>query len=113
MDKETREMFELVLDKLEGMEKRQEDMGKRQEDMGKRQEDMGKRQEGMGKRQESMEKRLESMEKRQDEIFEVVKAIEHSNNTHKAEIDNLTYRIVHVEGTVNGVAEFIQGRKAQ
>ena len=36
------------------------------------------------------------MEKRQDEIFEVVKAIEHSNNTHKAEIDNLTYRIVHV-----------------
>lgn len=71
MDKETREMFELVLDKLEGMEKRQ------------------------------------------DEIFEVAKAIEHSNNARKAEIDNLTHRIAHVEGTVNGVAEFIQKRKAQ
>ena len=71
MDKETREMFELVLDKLE------------------------------------------SMEKRQDEIFGVVKAIEHSNNAHKAEIDNLTHRVAHVEGTVTGVAEFIQKRRAQ
>ncbi len=85
MDKETREMFGLVLDKLEGIEKKQE----------------------------GMEKRQESMEKRQDEIFEVVKAIEHSNNARKAEIDNLTHRIAHVEGTVNGVAEFIQKRKAQ
>lgn len=92
MDKETREMFGLVLDKLEGMEKKQE---------------------GMEKSLESMRKRQENMEKRQDEIFEVVKAIEHSNNSRKAETDNLTHRIAHVEGTVNGVAEFIQERRAQ
>ena len=66
----------------------------------------------MEKRQESMEKRLESMEKRQDEIFEVVKAIEHSNSIHKAEMDNLTYKVAYVEGTVDGVGEFIQERKA-
>lgn len=33
-------------------------------------------------------------ETKQDEMFEVVKAIERSNNTRKAEIDNLNYKVV-------------------
>ncbi|MBK5242248.1 hypothetical protein [Clostridium sp.] len=37
------------------------------------------------------------------EIFSVVNAIEHSNTTHKAEIDNITYKIVHTEGTINKI----------
>lgn len=59
-----------------------------------------------------MEKRQESMEKRQDEIFSVVKAIEHSNNTRKAEIDNITYEIAHTEGTINKIGDIITDRKA-
>ena len=42
-----------------------------------------------------------SMEIRQDEIYSVVKAIEHSNATHKAEIDNITHKLAHTEGTIN------------
>jgi uncharacterized protein YegJ (DUF2314 family) len=77
MDKETKQMFELILQKLEKIDNRQE-----------------------------------NMEKRQDEIFSVVKAIEHSNNTHKAEIDNLTYKIAHTEGTINKIGDIIIERKA-
>lgn len=77
MDNETKQMFELIIKKLDNMEKRQE-----------------------------------NMEKRQDEIFSVVKAIEHSNNIHKAEIDNLTYKIAHTEGTINNIGDIIIERKA-
>ena len=48
-----------------------------------------------------------SMEIRQDEIYSVVKAIEHSNATHKAEIDNITHKLAHTEGTINKVANVI------
>ncbi|MBV7273910.1 M domain protein [Clostridium sp. PL3] len=77
MDKETKQMFELILKKLDNMEKIQGDM-----------------------------------EKRQDEIYSVVKSIEHSNNVRKAEIDNLTYKVAHVEGTINGVGELIEKRRS-
>ncbi len=60
--------------------------------------------------QESMKKSLKSMERRQDEIFDVVKSIEHSNNTRKAEIDNLTHKVAHIEGTMSAVGELIQKR---
>lgn len=61
MEKETKQMFELILQKLGSMEKRQEAMEKSQE--------------AMIKSQEAMERRQEAMERRQDEIFTVVKAI--------------------------------------
>ncbi len=77
MDKEAKQMFELILSKLDNIEKKQE-----------------------------------SMEKRQDEIFDVVKAIEHSNNIKTAEIDNLKYKVAHVEGTINGIGNFIEKRRA-
>ncbi|AWI03131.1 hypothetical protein [Clostridium drakei] len=77
MDKETKQMFELILQKLNNMEKRQE-----------------------------------NMEIRQDEIYSVVKSIEHSNNVRKAEIDNLIYKVAHVEGTINGVGELIEKRRS-
>jgi len=76
LDKETKQMFELILQKLD-----------------------------------SMEKKHDNMEKRQDEIYSVVKAIEHSSNVRKAEIDNLTYKVAHVEGTINGIGELIQDRR--
>ena len=61
----------------------------------------------------NLEKGQRDLERRQDEIFQVVKAIEHSNTTRKAELDNLTHKVAYVEGTLNGVGEFLQNRKAQ
>ncbi|MBU3179446.1 M domain protein [Clostridium estertheticum] len=53
-----------------------------------------------------------NMEIRQDEIFSVVKAIEHSNTTHKAEIDNITFKIAHTEGTINNIGNVINESRA-
>jgi hypothetical protein len=84
MDKETMQMLQLIIGKLENIETR------------------------IG----NIETRMEKMESRQNEMFEVVKAIEHSNNTHKAEIDQLIYKTPHIEATINGVGEFIIKQKA-
>lgn len=91
MDNETKQMFELIIKKLDNIEKQQENMGSRLE---------------------NVEKQQESMDRHQNEIFSVVKAIEHSNNIHKAEIDNLTYKIAHTEGTINNIGDIIIERKA-
>ena len=53
-----------------------------------------------------------NMEIRQDEIFSIVKAIEHSNTTHKAEIDNITYKVAHTEGTINKIGNVIIENRA-
>lgn len=111
MDKETKQMFELILSKLDNMEKRQESMETKLHSMEKTQESMETKLHSMEKRQESMEVKLHSMETRQGEIFEVVKAIEHSNNAKTAEIDNLKYKVAHVEGTINGIGNFIEERR--
>jgi len=91
MDTEIKQMFELILQKLDSIDKRQD---------------------RMEERFDSMDKRLDGMGKRQDEIFSVVKSIEHSNNVRKAEIDNLTHKVAHVEGTISGIGEFIESRRA-
>ena len=65
MDKETKQMFELVLNKLD------------------------------------------SLDKRQNEIYSIVRSIEHSNNTHKAEIDNLNHKVAHNEGIINKIGDVI------
>lgn len=85
MDNETKQILNLILDKLVSVETR------------------------IG----GLETRIGIIETKQDEMFEVVKAIEHSNNTRKAEIDNLNYKVANVEGTINGVGEFIQKGKVQ
>lgn len=112
MDNETKQMFELIIKKLDNVEKLQETMGNRMENMDSRMESIEIQQKKMVSRLENMEKQQESMGRRQDEIFSVVKAIEHSNNIHKAEIDNLTYKIAHTEGTINNIGDIIIERKA-
>ena len=56
--------------------------------------------------------KLDGLESRQDEIYLVVKAIEHSNQVHGAEIDNLKFKVSHMEGTINAVGDVITTRKA-
>lgn len=65
MDNETKKMFEMLMKKLDTIEENQKEMKQSQK----------------------------NIEIRQDEIFSVVKAIEHSNNTHKAEIDSINCKV--------------------
>lgn len=59
-----------------------------------------------------IESRLDRLESRQDEIYLVVKAIEHNNEVHGAEINNLQYTVHYIEGTFNGIGDVIITRKA-
>lgn len=72
MDKETKQMFELMLNKLD-----------------------------------EVNKRLDIMDTRQNEIYSMARSIEHSNNTHKAEIDNLNHKVAHNEGIINKIGDVI------
>ncbi|MBU3109452.1 M domain protein [Clostridium gasigenes] len=61
---------------------------------------------------DNIEEGQKNMEIRQNEIFSVVKAIEHSNTTHKAEIDNIIYKVAHTEGTINKIGNIINESRA-
>ena len=98
MDKETQKMFEMLMGKLDNIETSQKGMDKRLN--------------GMDKKLNGMDERQKDMEIRQDEIFSVVKAIELSNTTHKAEIDNITYKVAHTEGTINKIGNVINESRA-
>jgi hypothetical protein len=52
-------------------------------------------------------KKLSSMEKRQDEIYQVVRAIEHSNNAGRAELDEHNFRLAKNEGTLKKIGKVI------
>jgi len=56
--------------------------------------------------------KLDGLESRQDEIYLVVKAIEHNNLVNGAEIDNLKFKVSHMDGTINAVGNVITTRKA-
>lgn len=56
---------------------------------------------------QAISNRLHSMEIRQDEIYQVVRAIEHSNNVGKAELDEHNIRLAKNEGTLRKIAKVI------
>ncbi|KOA20597.1 hypothetical protein CLHOM_07390 [Clostridium homopropionicum DSM 5847] len=121
MDKETKQIFEIILNKLDTIEKNQDGMQKDMYSMQKNIDSMQKAQNNMQKSidatessidrmqvaQNSIIKRQELMEIRQDEIFELVKAIEHSNKVKTAEIDNLNLKVARIEGIITGIDELI------
>ena len=84
MENETKNMFEMLMKKLDAIQESQK----------------------------SMDERQKNMKIRQEEIFSVVSAIEHSNTTHKAEIDNITYKVAHTEGTINKNGNVINESRA-
>ena len=55
-------------------------------------------QKNMEARLSSVEVQLTNVEVRQDEVYQIVKAIEHSNQVRKAELDNHEYKIAKLEG---------------
>ena len=66
MDKETKDMFNLILQKLDGMDKRFDAMDVRLDGMDKRFDAMGVRLDGMDKRFDAMDERLDIMDEKID-----------------------------------------------
>ncbi len=58
-------------------------------------------------RVDRLEERQIVMEKRQNEIYQVVRAIEHSNEIGKSEIDEQRYKVSKHEGTFKKIAKVI------
>ncbi|MHB8074773.1 M domain protein [Desulfosporosinus fructosivorans] len=56
--------------------------------------------------------KLNDMESRQNEIYQAVKAIEHANQVHRAEIDNVKVRADYLEGTFNNIGKVLNTRKS-
>jgi len=56
--------------------------------------------------------KLNNMESKQNEIYQVVKAIEHANQVHRAEIDNVKVRADYLEGTFNNIGKVLNTRKS-
>lgn len=67
--------------------------------------DIKQRQINMEIDQKNMKIDQKNMEARQDEIFQVVKAIEHSNQVGKAELDKHEFRIAKMEGKFKKVGK--------
>ncbi|HIV90244.1 MAG TPA: hypothetical protein H9744_00950 [Candidatus Eisenbergiella stercoravium] len=66
MDKETKDMFNLILQKLDGMDKRFDAMDVRLDGMDKRFDAMDARLDGMDKRFDAMDERLDIMDEKID-----------------------------------------------
>ena len=86
MDTETKQMFELILTKLDGMEKKQDIMDKKQD--------------SMEKKQDSMEKKQDSMGMRQDEMYIMQRALEENSKVTRAEQSKMMYIIADIQGKV-------------
>ena len=54
--------------------------------------------------------KLNDMESEQNEIYQVVKAIEHANQVHRAEIDNVKVRADYLEGTFDNIGKVLNTR---
>ncbi|UZW15736.1 hypothetical protein OSC52_07930 [Clostridium pasteurianum] len=87
LDKETKQMFELVLKKLDSMEKRFD---------------------SMETRQESMETGQESMQKRQDEMYLLFRSLEENVKVTRAEQEKATYILADMQGKITKSTEKVE-----
>ncbi|EGW39244.1 hypothetical protein [Desulfosporosinus sp. OT] len=112
MEKEIKEMLGLILNKLDRLES--EMNGLKSEMNGLKSEMNGLKSEMNGLKSETngLKSETNGLKSRQDEIFMVVKAIEHNSEVRGAEIDNFKYKVHHVEGTLNAIGDVITTRKA-
>jgi len=84
-----------VLQELKSINKRINSLDKRINSLDKRIDDMDKK----------YTDRFNQLEARQDEIYNIVKAIEHSNQVARSELDRHNIKISKLEGKFRKVAE--------
>src|SRR5665648_1037363 len=119
MEKDLKDMFELILNKLDGINSRLDGIDTRMDRfelrmdrLESKMEKIELRMEKIELRMEKIESRMDKVESRQDEIYLVAKAIEHNNLVHGAEVDNIKFKVSSIEGTVNAVGNVFITRKA-
>ena len=123
MDKELKEMFNLILQKLDGVDRRFESMEARLDGMDRRFDAVEARLDGMDRRFESMEARLDALDtglrnvrlKLENEIAENIKRVAEghmdlSRNLHEAmkpqtEIEMLVIRVNSLETKVRDLQQ--------
>ena len=123
MDKELKEMFNLILQKLDGVDRRFESMETRLDGMDRRFDAVEARLDGMDRRFESMEARLDALDtglrnvrlKLENEIAENIKRVAEghmdlSRNLHEAmkpqtEIEMLVIRVNSLETKVRDLQQ--------
>ncbi|MCO5385886.1 MAG: M domain protein [Desulfosporosinus sp.] len=119
MENEIKGMLGLILNKLDGLESKVDSLDSKVDNlelrMGKlelRMDNLELRMDNLELKMGNLELKMGNLESRQDEIYLVVKAIEHNNQVHRAEIDNLKHTVGNVEGTINTIGDVIAKRKA-
>jgi len=93
--------------RMDRIETRMDHMETRMGNMETRMDHMEARMGNMETGMDHMETRMDHMEPRQDEIYQVVKAIEHSNQVGRAEMDSQNVRLAKVEGKLKKAAEVL------
>ncbi|WP_227767276.1 hypothetical protein [Zhaonella formicivorans] len=100
MDKETKQMFELVLsnlgklaDKFEAFEERFDVFGEKFD--------------AFEERLDVFAEKLDELQDRQDDIYRTLRAIEHKNEVNGAELEHLKVRNAKVEGTLRKISQVI------
>lgn len=88
---------------MENIEKLLHSILDAQKDTNKRLDSLDKKIDNIENTLGNVESRLEILETRQNEIFDVVKAIEHSNTVAKAEIDKLVYSNAQIEADIKEI----------
>src|SRR5665648_867196 len=112
MEKDLKDMFELILNKLDGINSRLDGIDTRMDRFELRMDRLESKMEKIELRMDKIESRMDKVESRQDEIYLVAKAIEHNNLVHGAEVDNIKFKVSSIEGTVNAVGNVFITRKA-
>ncbi|NMM65075.1 hypothetical protein HBE96_21050 [Clostridium sp. P21] len=105
MDKETKQMFELILAKLDGMDGRLDSMDGRLDSMNGRLDNMDGRLDRMDGRLDNMDGRLDSVEKRQDEMYLIQRSLEENIKVTRAEQEKMIYMLADVQGKVTKLTE--------
>jgi len=102
VEKESQRTLELILKKLNELDSKVDNLDFKVDNLDTR----------VNSLESKMDLRMDSLELRQNEIYLVVKAIEHNSQVHRAEVDNLKYTISNLEGTINTIGDVITKRKA-
>lgn len=94
MDKETKQMFELILKKLDGLDGR---IGGLDGRIG-----------GLEEKFDGLEARQESMEKRQDEMYLLFRSLEENVKVTRAEQEKMTYVLADIQGKLTKLTEKVE-----
>lgn len=91
MEKQIQDMFELILGKLNNIEKDQQEM---KQDM-----------QGMKQEQQEMKQDMQEFKIRQDETYQIVRSLEENAKITRAEQDKMNHVLADIQGKITRLVE--------